>query len=99
MEFKEVSMSIVRVNEFTAATGKSAELFSFLQTLVPYIAGANGCLACELLKHHEHSDQFMVIERWESIEDHQLAITNYPQEAMQAAMSLFGAPPKGNYYQ
>ena len=46
-------MSIVRVNEFTAAVGKSAELFDFLQTLVPYITGAAGCIACELLKHHE----------------------------------------------
>ena len=91
-------MTIVRVNEFTAAADKSVELFTFLQELVPYISGAKGCLSCELLKHHEHSDQFMVIERWGSIENHQLAITNYPQEKMQAAMSLFGAPPKGSYY-
>jgi quinol monooxygenase YgiN len=91
-------MSIVRVNEFTAAAEKSAELFTFLQTLVPYISGAVGCLSCELLKHHEHGDQFMIIERWDSIENHQLAITHYPQEDMQAAMSLFGAAPKGNYY-
>ena len=91
-------MSIVRVNEFVAAAGKSAELFKFLQALVPYILSAEGCLSCELLKHHEHSDQFMIIERWDNIDNHQLAITNYPQDDMQAAMSLFGAPPKGNYY-
>lgn len=92
-------MTIVRVNEFTAAAGKSTELFEFLQTLVPYITDADGCLECELLKHHEHSDQFMFIERWVNIEAHQLAITNYPKEDMQAAMSLFGAAPKGNYFQ
>ena len=92
-------MSIIRVNEFTAAADKSAELFTFLQTLVPYIQGAKGCLSCELLKHHQHTDQFMIIERWDCIENHQLAITHYPQADMQAAMSLFAAPPKGNYYQ
>jgi quinol monooxygenase YgiN len=91
-------MTIVRVNEFTAASGKSAELFDFLQKLVPYISDSEGCHCCELLKHHEQPDQFMIIERWDSIENHQLAITNYPQEDMQAAMSLFGAPPKGSYY-
>lgn len=91
-------MSIVRVNEFTAAAEKSAELFTFLQTLVPYISAAEGCLSCELLKHHEHGEQFMIIERWDSIENHQLAISLYPQEDMQAAMSLFSAAPKGNYY-
>ena len=91
-------MTILRVNEFTAAAGKSVELFKFLQGLVPYISSEEGCLSCELLKQHEHDDQFMIIERWDSIENHQLAITNYPQEDMQAAMNLFGAPPKGNYY-
>lgn len=91
-------MSIVRVNEFTAAAEKSSELYTFLQTLVPYISSAKGCISCELLKHNEHSDQFMMIERWDEIESHQLAITDYPQEKMQAAMSLFGAAPKGTYY-
>jgi len=91
-------MTIVRVNEFTAADGKTAELFSFLESLVPYISGADGCLSCELLTHQEHTNQFMVIERWRNIECHQQAITNYPQEEMQAAMSLFGAPPKGAYF-
>ncbi|ARD44065.1 antibiotic biosynthesis monooxygenase family protein [Colwellia sp. PAMC 21821] len=91
-------MSIVRVNEFTAAAQKSAELYAFLKALLPYISGAEGCLSCELLKHNEHGEQFMIIERWDCIESHQLAITNYPQDDMQAAMSLFGAAPKGNYY-
>ena len=98
IQYQEVIMSIVRVNEFTAAAEKSAELFTFLQTLVPYILSSEGCISCELLKHHEHDDQFMMIERWDIIENHQLAITNYPQDDMQAAMSLFGAAPKGNYY-
>lgn len=92
-------MSIVRVNGFTAAAKNSAELFIFLQALVPYITAAKGCLSCELLRHHEHRDQFMMIEPWYDIESHQLAITDYPQEEMQAAMSLFGVAPKGNYYQ
>jgi quinol monooxygenase YgiN len=91
-------MTIMRVNEFTAAAGKAVELFKFLQALVPYISDANGCLSCELLRQHEKLDQFMIIERWDSIENHQLAITHYPQEKMQAAMNLFGAPPKGSYY-
>ena len=91
-------MSIVRVNEFTASAKKSAELYTFLQALVPYITAAKGCISCELLKHHEHGEQFMMIERWDCIESHQLAITNYPQEDIQAVMSLFGVAPKGNYY-
>jgi hypothetical protein len=40
----------------------------------------------------------MMIEHWYDIESHQLAITDYPQEEMQAAMSVFTTAPKGNYY-
>jgi quinol monooxygenase YgiN len=91
-------VSIIRVNEFTTTAKKSAELYNFLQALVPYITAAKGCLSCELLKHHEYGKQFMMIERWDCIESHQLDITNYPQEDMQAVMRLFGVAPKGNYY-
>jgi quinol monooxygenase YgiN len=66
---------------------------------VPYITAVKGCISCELLKHHEHEDQFMIIERWDCIKSHQLAIDDYLQEKMQAAMSLFSAAPKSNYYQ
>jgi quinol monooxygenase YgiN len=72
--------------------------FYFLQALVPYITADKGCISCELLRHHEHRDQFMMIERWYDIENHQLAITDYPKEEMQQAMDLFGAVLKGNYY-
>lgn len=92
-------MTVLRVSEFSAVTGKSAELYTFLESLIPYISSSDGCISCELLKHHDEENQFMMLERWESTEYHQLSVTNFPQQEMQAAMSLFGAPPKGTYYQ
>lgn len=92
-------MTVVRVNEFTAAAGKAQQLAEFLQGLVPYISGAKGCQSCELLIDPSRAEHFLIIESWDCVESHQLAITNYPQEDMQAAMPLFAEPPKGNYYQ
>ncbi|MBA6328184.1 hypothetical protein H4J46_09575 [Colwellia sp. MB02u-6] len=53
----------------------------FTNTYALYIA-AKGCLSCELVKHHEHGEQFMMIERWDCIESHQPSITHYRQEEM-----------------
>ena len=62
-------MSIVRVNEFTAAAKRQLNFILFTNTYALYIA-AKGCLSCELVKHHEHGEQFMIIERWDCIESH-----------------------------
>lgn len=91
-------MSITRINEFCAAAGAAENLFSFLQSLVPYISAAEGCISCELMRALEHDDQFVVIEKWESIAAHKQSIAHFPKEQMQAAMPLFGAAPKGAYY-
>lgn len=91
-------MSITRLNEFQAAEGKADELFVFLKSLIPYISSSEGCSSCEVLRGQESTDTFIVIEKWESIEAHKLSIENYPKEEMQAAMPLFGAPPKGSFY-
>jgi heme oxygenase (mycobilin-producing) len=91
-------MSVTRINEFQAADKKEEELFFFLKSLVPYISTSNGCRSCEVLRDQESIGNFVVIEKWDSIDAHQASVANYPKEKMQAAMSLIGAPPKGRFY-
>lgn len=91
-------MMVTRINEFQAAEGKAEELFSFLKSLVPYISSSEGCTLCEVLRNRENPESFMVIEKWDSVESHKRSLENFPQEEMEAAMPLFGAPPKGGYY-
>lgn len=92
-------MIITRINEFQSAIDKTDELYTFLQSLIPYISTSEGCISCEVLRSMDHVDIFVFIEKWESIELHKKSIANFPKERMQAAMPLFGAPPKGHYYQ
>ncbi|TDF42241.1 antibiotic biosynthesis monooxygenase [Alteromonadaceae bacterium M269] len=91
-------MSLTRINEFEAAEGKADELFDFLKSLVPYISSSSGCLLIEVLRSQDNQSKFAVIEKWESEEAHQQCLANYPKEDMQAAMPLFGGPPKGGFY-
>ena len=92
-------MGITRINDFQAAAGEAENLFQFLKSLVPYISSSEGCISCEVLRNTALSDNFVVIEKWDSIESHQQSIALAPKEKFQEAMKLFGAPPKGNYYQ
>lgn len=91
-------MSITRINHFTAAPRKCEELLTFLQSLVPYISGSLGCIACEVLRQHDNNDKFVVIEKWQDVESHQQSLANFPADDMQAAMVLFGQPPSGAAY-
>ena len=91
-------MSVTRLNEFQAAKGKGQALYDFLKSLIPYIQNSNGCLSCEVLRNQENPDVFIVIEKWENIESHKKSVENFPKEDMHSAMSLFGGPPKGDYY-
>ena len=92
-------MSITRINEFQAAEGRAEELYSFLKSLVPYISSSAGCGGCEVLRRKDRKDDFVVIERWDSVESHRKSIDHFPKDEMLAATPLFGAPPKGNYYE
>ena len=89
---------LTRINEFTAAEGKSDETATFLQSLVPYISSCEGCLGCEVLRSRESEDKFVVIEKWQSEQAHKASIAGFPQENMQVAMALFAGPPKGEYF-
>ncbi len=91
-------MPVVRINEFKSAEGKSQELFEFLQALIPYISGSQGCLACEVLKQQDDENSFVVIEKWETVENHTQSIAGFPREKMEAVVPLLGAPPQGRYF-
>ena len=90
--------TVVRINEFTCAEGKSDELFNFLKSLIPYISNSEGCISCEVLQQQDDITQFVVIEKWMTVEFHTQSIANFPKDKMAAAAVLFSAPPKGRYF-
>ena len=89
---------LVRIGEFQAVVGQGDALHQFLLSLTDYIRGSAGCLAYEVLRKQDDSEAFVVIERWDSEAAHRASVQGFPQEDMQAAMSLFAGAPKGAYY-
>ena len=91
-------MSVKRINEFTAKESKGAELGEFLASITTHVRTLPGCISCEFYKHGTDALRYIILEEWESVEVHQQAAKHIPPEMMQQAMSLFGAPPRGTYY-
>jgi quinol monooxygenase YgiN len=89
---------ITRINQFESAKERSEELYFFLKSLGPYISGSKGCASFEVLRSTSSASSFVVLEKWADIDCHKLSLENFPKDKMQAAMPLFGAAPKGDYY-
>lgn len=89
---------ITRINEFQAIEGEAVALGKFLSELQQYISGCFGCESCLVLQQPDNICAYAVIERWESEAAHKASLAGFPVEKMQAAMPLFGAPPRGAYY-
>lgn len=89
---------ITRINEFQAKTGEAEALGEFLGELQRHILGCFGCQSCLVMQQSDHDGAYAVIERWESEAAHKAALASFPVEQMQAAMALFGSPPRGAYY-
>ena len=91
-------MSITRINTFQAQEGQGDALRDLVGSFVPMIEASKGCHSCRLLQNQDDPAQVVVIEVWASTEAHQASMKNIPPEALQAAMKLLAAPPKGAYY-
>ena len=55
-------MTIVRINEFSAAPNQAAGLRAFLSSVIATVTEAPGCLHCELLVDPEDPARLVIIE-------------------------------------
>lgn len=92
-------MSVVRINEFSAAPGQAQALRQFLSSVIGVIEQAEGCRGCELLADPQDASRFVIVERWDSVAAHQAAASKIPPEQMAAFKPLIADPPTGRYYQ
>ena len=91
-------MSVTRIGEFRAKEFQDEALYGFLQSIIPLIEASEGCNSCLLLRNAEDARKFVIIEFWDSIEEHKASVKNIPPEMFQNALNLLANPPTGAYY-
>lgn len=91
-------MPITRINHFEAKPGSEQALFAFLQSIVPLVQSAPGCVSVKLLRGTLDTKRFVLIEEWESIEAHREAAKAIPPQKFTEMAPLAAKPPTGTYF-
>ena len=81
-----------------AADGKAQELISNFKFIVEYIKSSEGNISCEMMISSDDKNEIVILEVWESIEDHKKSLEKFPKEKMSPIMNLIIGAPTGNYY-
>lgn len=91
-------MSVKRMNEFWAVEDKVSELYEFLVQIQNYIQKSNGCLSCRILQDTEIAEKFLVLEEWETKDNHKESLMGFPLDLMKASTELLSSPPVGYFF-
>lgn len=91
-------MNITRINEFIAKAGKGDELQNLMQSFTEEIKSSPGCQSCQLIRSLEDPNKIIIIEVWDSKEDHQAAVENIQGDETGKVMTLLASPPRGEFF-
>ncbi len=64
-------MSVVAIVKLTAKSGLGSALLDALQPAATLTGEQPACLSIELIRGVENPDDILLLERWESVEDHE----------------------------
>ena|ERR1700761_686725 len=90
-------MAIARVYQMTAAEGKDQMLLEALTALERLVRPLEGCLGVDLLRDVKHTNKFLFIEKWHSVEAHKAAAPLLPKPSFAAVMQAIAEPPASSY--
>jgi heme oxygenase (mycobilin-producing) len=90
-------MTVARLYRMEAALGKSTELEAALTALATVVRSISGCRGVELLRDVGSLEQFVFIEKWESIKAHEAARSQLPKAVLGPMMAALAGAPMGAY--
>ena len=93
------TMTITRINHFTAKPESADELHALIESFLPMIRDSDGCIEARLMRDTDHPEKIVVVEVWRDKEAHRASAANVPPGTFEKAMTLMAGPPQGAYYQ
>jgi heme oxygenase (mycobilin-producing) len=93
-------MTVIRMGELKAKSGKSDALLEFIgRVIVPGVKTSRGCVTCQVMRHLDDPNRFFILETWDSIESHKASAKNISREEIAEIMPLLDDSPQGGYYE
>ncbi|MGQ0648884.1 MAG: putative quinol monooxygenase [Gemmatimonadaceae bacterium] len=89
---------IVRAGEMKAHDGKADALRKQVETFVPMIRSAEGCIACQAYQSEDDPSRFVIVETWVSADAHQASVKQIPPQLLAETKALIAGFPWGGYF-
>jgi quinol monooxygenase YgiN len=90
-------MTIARIYRMQAAEGRGDELAQALADLATIVTGIAGCHGADLIRDVAAPEQFLFIEKWDSIEAHKAGGAALPKGSFAAVGAAMAGPPESAY--
>ncbi|MFE2645870.1 antibiotic biosynthesis monooxygenase family protein [Streptomyces nigra] len=89
-------MAVWEIAQLTIAEGKHDEFESVVQSILPLLKEADGCLDVRLLRAIDKENAFLMCAQWETLEHHTevFAKSEALVELVNAIGPFFTAPPE-----
>jgi quinol monooxygenase YgiN len=82
----------------TAAADKGTALADALTKIAAIAEKLPGCEGVQILRDIESPQNFVLIEKWISVEAHKAGLSSFPKEALAPLSTALAAPPEGAYF-
>jgi quinol monooxygenase YgiN len=90
-------MTVARLYRLEAAEGKATQLEGALSELAGRVRQIAGCQGVEILRSSDNGSNFILIEKWDSIDAHKKGAKSLGKDAVSPMMAALAAPPAGSY--
>jgi quinol monooxygenase YgiN len=87
-------MSYIRTYRMTARDGEGSALLAEIAALLAKVEVLDGCEGVELLQDAANPEIYVLLERWNSAEAHQLGGKLLGREAFAPIMAVLACPPE-----
>lgn len=91
-------MTVARHYVMHAKAGQSAALETALGKAADLVRTVPGNEGVELLRDTGNEHRFIFIEKWDSEESHQKALSGMPAGSLDAVQAAMDGPPDGAYF-
>jgi len=91
MTTEPAEKGIIMVGEMIAKPGKGADLHARMQKEIPPIATTKGLKLYEVLRSEQNPDKIVIVEVWDSAEDHAAAVKEIDPDSIREVKALMAS--------
>ena len=92
-------MAVARIYMMSCAPGRDEELLGALEALADALKETDGLQSVSVLRDVEQADDFVLVEKWASVQAHKSSGKSVPKQALARVMAALTDKPRGRFFE